>query len=149
MAATAYQDLTELADAVADGQPVPAVVLAWLPGLAAAAEPAAMTAAAVRRTAGAALELVQDWLRGEEFGDSTLLLVTRQAVVAEPGEELGDLAGASVCGLIRSAQGENPGRLLLADVDGVPSSWQALLRPLSAWVSRKWRSGMAGSTAVA
>jgi acyl transferase domain-containing protein/short-subunit dehydrogenase/acyl carrier protein len=123
--AAAYPDLVELARAAADGQPSPAIVLAWLPGLVGEAEPFA-EADAVRRVAGTALELVQDWLRTAEFADSTLLLVTRQAVAAEPGEEIADLAGASVCGLIRSAQAENPGRLFLADVDGAPSSWQAL-----------------------
>ena len=123
VAATPYPDLAGLAQAAADGQPSPDVVLAWLPGP--EAEPAT-DADAVRRVAGTVLELVQDWLRADEFADSTLLLVTTQAVAAEPGEEITDLAGASVYGLIRSAQAENPGRLLLADVDGAPSSWQAL-----------------------
>jgi malonyl CoA-acyl carrier protein transacylase len=124
VAATAHPDLAGLAETAADGQPAPAVVLAWLPGLI-TGEPAA-GAPAVHRLAGAALELVQDWLRREEFADSTLLLVTRQATAAEPGEDIADLAGAAVTGLIRSAQAENPGRLLLADVDGAAASWSAL-----------------------
>ena len=45
-----------------------------------------------------------------------LLVVTRGAV-ALPGEDIADLGGAAVWGLVRSAQLEEPGRFLLADVD--------------------------------
>ena len=38
-----------------------------------------------------------------------------------------DLAGAGVWGLVRSAQSEHPGRVVLVDVDGERSSWEALL----------------------
>ena len=40
--------------------------------------------------------------------------VTRGAVAAAPGEGVSDLAGAAVWGLVRSAQSENPGRIVLA-----------------------------------
>ena len=49
--------------------------------------------------------------------DGPSLVVTRGAV-ALPGEDVGDLGAAAVWGLVRSAQTENPGRILLADVDG-------------------------------
>src|SRR5581483_7831460 len=45
-----------------------------------------------------------------------LVVVTRGAVAAGPGEFVTDLAGAAVWGLVRSAQSENPGRLVLADL---------------------------------
>ena len=38
--------------------------------------------------------------------------------VALPGEDVSDLAGAAVWGLVRSAQTENPGRIVLVDSDG-------------------------------
>jgi polyketide synthase 7 len=34
------------------------------------------------------------------------------------GEDVSDLAGAAVWGLVRSAQTENPGRIVLVDSDG-------------------------------
>ena len=43
------------------------------------------------------------------------MVVTRGAVAALPGEDVPDLAGAAVWGLVRSAQSENPGRVVLAD----------------------------------
>jgi NADPH:quinone reductase-like Zn-dependent oxidoreductase/acyl carrier protein/NADP-dependent 3-hydroxy acid dehydrogenase YdfG len=54
-----------------------------------------------------------------------LVVVTRGAVAAGPGERAG-LGGAGVWGLVRCAQAENPGQLVLADVDGLAASWQAL-----------------------
>ena len=62
----------------------------------------------------AALARVQSWL-AEPSG--ALLVVTRGAV-ALPGEDVNDLAGSAVWGLVRAAQTENPGRIVLADVDG-------------------------------
>ena len=47
----------------------------------------------------------------------TLLVVTHGAV-ALPGEDVSDLGAAAVWGLVRSAQTENPGRIVLVDVDG-------------------------------
>ncbi|PIJ35587.1 polyketide synthase [Mycobacterium heckeshornense] len=62
----------------------------------------------------AALTVLQSWLTGEHGG--VLVVVTRGAI-ALPGEDVTDLAGAAVWGLVRSAQTEHPGRLVLADVD--------------------------------
>ena len=50
----------------------------------------------------------------------------------QPGEEVADLAGAAVWGLVRSAQSENPGRLVLADLpltgaDRGAARWPAAL----------------------
>ena len=62
------------------------------------------------------LGLVQEWLAAERLAASRLVVVTRGAVAAGPGEGVTDLAGAAVWGLVRSAQSENPGRLVLADL---------------------------------
>ncbi|RLK61275.1 acyl transferase domain-containing protein [Actinokineospora cianjurensis] len=64
---------------------------------------------------------IQVWLADERFGDSTLVLHTRNAVAALPGDEITDIAGAAVGGLIRSAQSEHPGRFLLLDAESTPS----------------------------
>ncbi|MGW0885251.1 SDR family NAD(P)-dependent oxidoreductase [Streptomyces sp. NPDC002671] len=45
-----------------------------------------------------------------------LVIVTRGAV-GLPGEDVPDLAGAAVWGLVRSAQAEQPGRFVLVDTD--------------------------------
>ncbi|WP_329613778.1 SDR family NAD(P)-dependent oxidoreductase [Streptomyces brevispora] len=63
-----------------------------------------------------ALGVVKEWLTDERFASSRLLVVTRGAV-ALPGETLRHPAAAAVAGLVRSAQTENPGRILLADAD--------------------------------
>ncbi|MFE7778340.1 SDR family NAD(P)-dependent oxidoreductase, partial [Streptomyces sp. NPDC057445] len=63
------------------------------------------------------LEVLQTWLTDPRFADSTLLVHTRGAAALDD-EPLTDLAGAAVWGLVRSAQSENPGRIVLADTDG-------------------------------
>ncbi|GAA3291240.1 hypothetical protein GCM10020295_07580 [Streptomyces cinereospinus] len=63
------------------------------------------------------LTALQTWLAEERFADTTLLVHT-QGAAALDGEHVTDLAGAAVWGLVRSAQSEHPGRILLADTDG-------------------------------
>ena len=60
-----------------------------------------------------ALRVLQS--RGD--GAGPLAVLTRGAV-ALPGEDVSDLAGAAVWGLVRSAQAEHPGRAVLVDSDG-------------------------------
>jgi acyl transferase domain-containing protein len=105
--------------APATGAQTPAVTLVDCPP-----EGEGPTAAhtAVNRT----LMLIQEWLAGEQTTGSRLALVTHGAVAARAGEDVPDLAGAAVWGLVRSAQAENPGRLVLVDVDGEESSRAAL-----------------------
>ncbi|MFG2866122.1 beta-ketoacyl synthase N-terminal-like domain-containing protein, partial [Streptomyces sioyaensis] len=62
------------------------------------------------------LTALQVWLADERFAESRLVVVTRGAVSAG-GAEVSDLAGAAVCGLVRSAQAEHPDRIVLVDVD--------------------------------
>ncbi|MGW7696827.1 SDR family oxidoreductase, partial [Streptomyces asiaticus] len=63
------------------------------------------------------LERVQGWLADEDRAGERLVVVTRGAVDA--GEGVRDMAGSAVWGLVRSAQAENPGRLVLVDTDDV------------------------------
>jgi polyketide synthase 12 len=62
----------------------------------------------------AVLAALQTWLAHDSA--ATLVVATRGAV-ALPGEDVTDLAGAAVWGLVRSAQTEHPGRMVLVDVD--------------------------------
>ncbi|WP_425574484.1 SDR family oxidoreductase, partial [Streptomyces javensis] len=63
------------------------------------------------------LERVQGWLADGERAGERLVVVTRGAV--DVGEGVADMAGSAVWGLVRSAQAENPGRLVLVDTDDV------------------------------
>ncbi len=56
----------------------------------------------------------------------TLVVLTRGSVAAEPGDDVPDLAGSAVWGLLRVAQNEEPDRIQLVDVDADP--WAALVR---------------------
>ncbi len=62
----------------------------------------------------AALHVLQRWLAGSQIG--TLVVLTHGAV-GLPGEGVGDLAASAVWGLVRSAQAEHPGRVVLVDTD--------------------------------
>ncbi|WP_198141646.1 type I polyketide synthase, partial [Micromonospora sp. ATCC 39149] len=68
------------------------------------------------------LATVRDWLAEPRLAGSRLMVLTSGAVPARDGEDVPDLAGAAVWGFVRSAELENPGRLLLVDVDGAPAS---------------------------
>ena len=61
------------------------------------------------------LGVLQSWLAGD--GSGVLVVLTRGAV-GLAGEDVTDLAGAAVWGLVRSAQAEHPGRVVLVDSDG-------------------------------
>ena len=63
----------------------------------------------------AVLAVLQSWLAGER---TALLVVLTSGAVGLAGEDVTDLAGAAVWGLVRSAQAEQPGRVLLLDSDG-------------------------------
>ncbi|WP_345598059.1 type I polyketide synthase, partial [Streptomyces marokkonensis] len=82
-------------------------------------------AASVRETAHAVLATVQEWLADERYGDALLVVVTRGAVAAGDGTGPVDLAGAAAWGLVRSAQSENPGRLVLVDLADTADSHAA------------------------
>ncbi|MEU4878025.1 SDR family NAD(P)-dependent oxidoreductase [Streptomyces sp. NPDC021608] len=91
-----------------------------------AAEGAAGQAAAVHRAVLRALDVAQDWLAQEDLPDSRLVVVTRQAMAVDPHDDVLDPAGAAVWGLLRSAQAENPDRIVLVDLDDDPASAELL-----------------------
>ncbi|MGX1135459.1 acyl transferase domain-containing protein/acyl carrier protein [Streptomyces glaucescens] len=100
---------------VADGttasaEPFPDVLLAPVPDCGTGAD-------AVHRAAQWALALLRTWTEGERRAASRLVLVTRGAVTAVPGDAVSDPAAAAVWGLVRSAQAEHPDRFVLLDLD--------------------------------
>jgi polyene macrolide polyketide synthase len=96
---------------VLDAADVPDVVLVPLVAHAPATVPGS-----VHEAVADVLGVVQRWLADERFTAARLVFLTRGAVAAEH-EAVVDLAGSAAWGLLRSAQAENPGRVLLADVD--------------------------------
>jgi acyl transferase domain-containing protein/NADP-dependent 3-hydroxy acid dehydrogenase YdfG/acyl carrier protein len=62
-----------------------------------------------------ALGVAQSWLASDGSG---VLVVLTHGAVGLAGEDVTDLAGAAVWGLVRSAQAEHPGRVVLVDSDG-------------------------------
>ncbi|WP_199551433.1 type I polyketide synthase [Streptomyces sp. N35] len=72
------------------------------------------------------LERAQEFLAQPAFADTTLVVLTRLAQDTGAGERLTSLPGASVWGLLRSAQTEHPGRFRLIDLDDAENSWARL-----------------------
>ncbi|MEU9990952.1 SDR family NAD(P)-dependent oxidoreductase [Streptomyces sp. NPDC048045] len=104
---TCFPDLRALEKALAAGLPAPGAVL--VDG----------SAGSVRESAHRALGLVQAWIAGPQFAGSRLVFLTSGAVAARTGDDVPDLAGAAVIGLVRSAQTEEPGRFVLLDADEI------------------------------
>ncbi|MFG2222961.1 SDR family NAD(P)-dependent oxidoreductase [Streptomyces sp. NPDC048644] len=119
-----YDTLPDLHAALAAGEAVPQVlVVPWLPATDARTGPLAERA---RRATCRALALLQTWQADERLAAVRLALVTRGAVAAAPGEGVPDLAHAALWGLVRSAQREYPGRIVLLDADDTTASLRAL-----------------------
>ncbi|WP_435852311.1 SDR family NAD(P)-dependent oxidoreductase [Streptomyces sparsogenes] len=128
--APAYPDLPALTGALRPDQLAADTVVVFRPHRPAAApaggEPdSAHGASAARETTRRTLELVREWLADERLLDTRLLILTHGAVQVAEGEKP-HLAEAPVWGLIRSAQAEHPGRLILLDTDDSAASRQAL-----------------------
>ncbi|MGH3781462.1 MAG: SDR family NAD(P)-dependent oxidoreductase, partial [Pseudonocardiaceae bacterium] len=110
----ACPDLATLSESIDHGTAVPDGVVLFLP-----ATDTADTAlvADVHSGVHRALEFMQQWLTDSRFETTRLVVVTQGAVAVHEGENLSDLVGAAVRGLLRSAQSENPDRLVLVDLD--------------------------------
>ncbi|MCD9594559.1 SDR family NAD(P)-dependent oxidoreductase [Streptomyces sp. 8ZJF_21] len=72
---------------------------------------------ATSSTLGRVLEVVREWLGDARYTDTRLVVLTRRAVVTSTGDDVADLAAAAVRGLLRTAQQENPDRLVVIDHD--------------------------------
>ncbi|MEH1102923.1 type I polyketide synthase, partial [Micromonospora sp. CPCC 205561] len=80
------------------------------------------TPESVRAATSDVLATVRSWLAADALAESRLVVVTRGAVSVGDEDRVTDLAAATVWGLLRSAQSEHPGRLVLADVNGEPDA---------------------------
>ncbi|MFJ4969429.1 thioester reductase domain-containing protein, partial [Streptomyces sp. NPDC088755] len=92
------------------GAPVPGTVIERLESTA-PGDPVA----SVRATTERALALAQRWLADEGHPDAPLVVVTSGAVATEAGAPVTDPGAAAAWGLLRSAQSEAPGRIVLID----------------------------------
>ncbi|QMU69834.1 type I polyketide synthase [Streptacidiphilus sp. P02-A3a] len=116
-----YATLGDLVAALVQGVPVPdTIVVSGRP----AADPAGGVAGAARDAAVATLLLLQQWLKAADLAGSRLVVLTEQAV--EAGSEPVEVAGAAVWGLLRAAQSEYPGRIVLLDLDPAAAEERAL-----------------------
>ncbi|WP_189050832.1 acyltransferase domain-containing protein, partial [Micromonospora sonchi] len=68
------------------------------------------------------LAAIQRWHADERLAESRLVVVTERAVVAAPGDAPATAGVGAVWGLVRVAQAEFPGRVVLVDVD-TPDGW--------------------------
>ncbi|MFI6345285.1 SDR family NAD(P)-dependent oxidoreductase [Streptomyces sp. NPDC050560] len=105
----AGEQVVGYADAPDDGGTAPDVFLAPVAG-------EGDTPAAAHTAAAHVLDLVQRLFARPGLDDARMLVVTRGAL-ATAGEPVTDVAAAAVWGLVRAAQAENPGRLVLLDID--------------------------------
>ncbi|WP_223839925.1 type I polyketide synthase, partial [Nocardiopsis deserti] len=112
-------ELVELRAVDADAA-VPAIALLRVP------VPDTVTPNDVHDVTVGTLRAVQDFLTDERFVDTRLVVVTRDAVGVDADEDSGGLAHAAVWGLIRTAQTENPDRIVLVDTDGTDASEETL-----------------------
>ncbi|MEU9372076.1 type I polyketide synthase, partial [Streptomyces avermitilis] len=131
---TAYDEPADLLLALDRGAPPPTVLVvggvthaeaqehsAEAPGVREAeacdARPGVVHAGAVHAAAVRMLARLQAWLGDERLIDSRLLVLTCGAVAAASGDDVTDLPGAAVWGLVRSAQSEHPDRITLLDLE--------------------------------
>jgi hypothetical protein len=91
------------------------------PAIVAVVEPATAGATPLRgrQNLAAACRLVEGWLARPELVDSRLVLVTHRAVSVDAHDHV-DLAVAPVGELVRTAQAQHPGRIVLLDTDTPP-----------------------------
>jgi polyene macrolide polyketide synthase len=131
----AYEDLEALSEAVDGGAVMPSVVLVdcALDEIGSAGNevgtfepPADEVIEATRGVVHRVLDLVQAWVSDERFSGARLVLMTRGAVAVGAEEGLAGMTQSPVWGLVRCAQAEHPGRLVLVDTDDEEASGVAL-----------------------
>ncbi|WP_062352166.1 type I polyketide synthase [Herbidospora yilanensis] len=86
------------------------------------ADPSSELPVALREESGRALDLVRMWAGDERFSGSRLVFVIRP----------GDLVGAAVRGLVRSAMSEHPGRFVLLEAEEGFADWSAVAGAVAA-----------------
>ncbi|MFD9885551.1 SDR family NAD(P)-dependent oxidoreductase [Streptomyces alboflavus] len=149
---TAYADVAALAAAVDSGAALPESVFV---ACGTSTDRPEGVAGNVRASLNDTLRAVGEWLAFERGDESRLVVVTSGAVGVGSGDVVASagLVDAPVWGLMRSAQSENPGRLVLVDVDGAEQALallpavlgldepQVAVRGDVVWVPRLVRAG--------
>ncbi|MEU6075143.1 type I polyketide synthase [Micromonospora sp. NPDC047074] len=120
--ADGYADLPALVAAVRGGTPVPDAVL--VDAGRRTDEPDPVRAAYL--VSHEILALTQAWLAEESLVPARLVVTTSGAVHVDDADRVDDLPATTVWGLLRSAQSEHPGRIVLVDLDADPRSAAAL-----------------------
>jgi polyketide synthase 7 len=121
LAVDRHRDLRALLAAVGAGGEAPALLLVPAP-LPAAVEDGAEAA---EESAAALLELFQDVLAAGPLAETSLAVLTENALGALPGEAPEPRLAAAL-GLLRSASTEHPGRIVALDLDGTAASIAAV-----------------------
>ncbi|MBK3522359.1 SDR family NAD(P)-dependent oxidoreductase, partial [Streptomyces sp. MBT70] len=106
-----HPGLESLLDACSTEGALPDGVVVQLPHFPGVPDPCT-----VRAVLDRTLEVAQHWLTAAGQSSAKLVVVTRGAVAVGPGETVRDTAAASAWGLVRSAQSEEPGRMVLLDL---------------------------------
>ncbi|WP_424533253.1 type I polyketide synthase [Sphaerisporangium viridialbum] len=145
-----FTDLAALSEALDAGEPTPDLVLLPVHTPASEADPVTATHTRIEpiptahtevdlfpahpwagpvpeahNGAARVLAVLQGWFADPRWVSSRLVVLTRNAV-SVTGDDTPDLASAPIWGLIRSAQTEQPDRILLIDLDTDPASRTAL-----------------------
>ncbi|WP_267900434.1 type I polyketide synthase [Actinomadura spongiicola] len=105
-----HGDLDALRRALDEGESAPEVIVVPCRGS------GEDVPAAARTISLDLLAVLQGWLADERLADTRLAVVTSGAVAVAEAEEVTDPAAATAWGLARSAQSENPGRIVIIDV---------------------------------
>jgi NADP-dependent 3-hydroxy acid dehydrogenase YdfG/acyl carrier protein len=66
------------------------------------------------------LDALQAWFAEERLFDAKLVVLTKGALAVHDGESVDGFVDGGVWGLVRSAQAENPNRVMLVDLDPSP-----------------------------
>ncbi|MYZ40235.1 MULTISPECIES: SDR family NAD(P)-dependent oxidoreductase, partial [unclassified Streptomyces] len=105
-----YAGISEIAAAMASGTRIEAVLVPF---------PARSASEEFADGPHRALELVREWLAEERLAEVRLVVLTSGAVAVSEGDDIPDLGAAAAWGLLRSAQSEAPGRIVLVDAPSV------------------------------
>ncbi|MFD0906015.1 type I polyketide synthase, partial [Actinomadura sediminis] len=116
-----YTDPAALRAAIASGAPAPDAVVVAPP----AADGPPLER--LRWATAALLESVRDLLAAGP-AEPRIVVLTRRAVAAAPGDAAPDPVHAACWGLLRSAQTEHPGRIVLVDADDGAAPPETLAR---------------------
>ncbi|APE34784.1 hypothetical protein BOX37_13450 [Nocardia mangyaensis] len=122
----AYPDVAALVAALGDG-PAPDAIILPVGGREAGGE----LPREIRDELAWVLGQAQAVLAEGALSATTLVVTTRSVVAVETSEDIADLAAATVWGMLRSAQTENPGRIIQLDVGTEPCTVETVATALA------------------